>query len=264
VFTSRPQDVEVYQSGAWWPGSLLGWRHDSTGDCQVWVRVVIGGIEETAWTDLSTLRLPERSSEQHLAMAPSLSATEQLKVAAGRLPVPAPADPSATQSLPSMREFASAPAVPTQRTGGRRRAPEPATAELALPDAPSAASVPSTGRHRAPGLGAAGRHRAVDTGIRAAVPDDATGRLPGPVAERVASTASSGGGRRRADRSGASAVAPSPAWVVRPAPADAPPTTAMRTVRRDPEPDLLTRPMRLDDLVPQSRKPRLDGFLSNA
>jgi hypothetical protein len=35
-------------------------------------------------------------------------------------------------------------------------------------------------------------------------------------------------------------------------------------VRVEAEPDLLTRPMRLDDLVPRSRKPRLDGFLSNA
>jgi hypothetical protein len=261
VFTNRPQDVEVYQSGAWWPGSLLGWRHDSTGDCQVWVRVVIGGVEETAWTDLTTLRLPERSSEQHLAMAPSLSATEQLKVAAGRMPVPAPADPSATQSLPSMRGVASAPVVPIQRTGGRRRAPEPATAEFGLPDAPSPAAAPSPGRHRAPGLAAAGRHRAADTGIWPAVPDDATGRLPGPVAERVASAAPSGGGKRRADRSGPSAGAPAPAWAV---PADEPATAALRAARREPEPDLFTRPMRLDDLVPQSRKPRLDGFLSNA
>jgi hypothetical protein len=238
VFTSRPQDVEVYQSGAWWPGSLLGWRHDSAGNCQMWVRVVIGGVEETAWTDLSTLRLPERSSERHLAMAPSLSATEQLKVAAGRMPVPAVVDSSATQSLPSVRERASAPLVPAQRTGGRRRAPEPATAEFAAPGAPSPAAVPvspaavpvspaavpvSPGRHRAPALAAAGRHRAADTGIWAAVADDATGRLSAPV-----------GGRRAARRIDAR--------------------------RAEPEADLLTRPMRLDDLMPQSRKPRLDGL----
>jgi hypothetical protein len=29
------------------------------------VRVVLGGVEETAWTDLATLRLPER----HLSVA---------------------------------------------------------------------------------------------------------------------------------------------------------------------------------------------------
>jgi hypothetical protein len=66
VFTSKPQAVEVYQAGAWWAGELLGWRHAADGSCQVWVRVVLGGVEETAWTDLETLRLPER----HLAMAP--------------------------------------------------------------------------------------------------------------------------------------------------------------------------------------------------
>src|SRR4051795_12946872 len=59
VFTSQPQAVEVYQAGAWWAGELLGWRHDANGSCQVWVRVVLGGVEETAWTDLASLRLPE-------------------------------------------------------------------------------------------------------------------------------------------------------------------------------------------------------------
>src|SRR5688572_25749136 len=65
VFTSQPQAVEVYQAGAWWAGELLGWRHDASGSCQVWVRVVLGGVEETAWTDLASLRLPER----HLTLA---------------------------------------------------------------------------------------------------------------------------------------------------------------------------------------------------
>jgi hypothetical protein len=32
----------------------------------------------------------------------------------------------------------------------------------------------------------------------------------------------------------------------------------------EPEADLFTRPMRLNDLVPQSRKPRLDGSFSRA
>ena len=52
VFTSQPQAVEVYQAGAWWSGELLGWRHDANGTCQVWVRVILGGVEETAWMDL--------------------------------------------------------------------------------------------------------------------------------------------------------------------------------------------------------------------
>jgi hypothetical protein len=261
VFTTRPQDVEVYQAGAWWPGSLLGWRHDSTGDCQVWVRVVIGGVEETAWTDLTTLRLPERSSERHLAMAPSLSATEQLKVAAGRMPVPESAAVSATRSLPPVREAAAASA-PAQQSGGRRRAPEPATAEFALPEAPAAVAAP--GRHRAAGVGVPGRHRASDTGMWPAVADD-TGRMsvPAEAPDLVASAVSSGGGKRRADRSGAAAGQPAGQWAARPSVGDGGPS-GRRALHRDAEPDLLTRPMRLDDLAGQSRKPRLDGFLSNA
>ena len=72
VFTSKPQAVEIYQAGAWWSGELLGWRHAADGSCQVWVRVVLDGAEETAWTDLETLRLPER----HLAMAPEPASAE--------------------------------------------------------------------------------------------------------------------------------------------------------------------------------------------
>ena len=78
VFTSKPQAVEVYQAGAWWAGELLGWRHAADGSCQVWVRVVLGGVEETAWTDLETLRLPER----HLAMAPEPASIESARAAA--------------------------------------------------------------------------------------------------------------------------------------------------------------------------------------
>jgi hypothetical protein len=54
---------------------------------------------------------------------------------------------------------------------------------------------------------------------------------------------------------------PASSWAVRP-PVESP---APRSAGRDQEPDLLTRPMRLDDLAGQSRgKPRLDGFLSKA
>src|SRR5215212_7394804 len=95
VFTSEPQAVEVYQAGTWWAGELLGWRHDADGSCRVWVRVVLGGVEETAWTDLATLRLPER----RLAVAAEPSAryapeTQEMSVArhpAGRRARPADA-----------------------------------------------------------------------------------------------------------------------------------------------------------------------------
>src|SRR5690242_18272403 len=64
VFTNQSQDVEVYQDGVWWPGSLLGWRHDTNGSCQVWVRIRIGGSESTVWTELDALRLPDAAPQR--------------------------------------------------------------------------------------------------------------------------------------------------------------------------------------------------------
>src|SRR5918998_353538 len=68
VFTSSPQSVEIYERGAWWPGSMLGWRHDSRGRCQAWVRVEFAGVVEDAWVDLALLRLPESRAERHLTL----------------------------------------------------------------------------------------------------------------------------------------------------------------------------------------------------
>src|SRR3712207_6477388 len=59
VFTQQSQSVEVHLEGAWWPGSLLGWRHDGGGACEVWVRVTVEGADREAWTDLAEVRLPE-------------------------------------------------------------------------------------------------------------------------------------------------------------------------------------------------------------
>jgi len=69
VFTSSPQSVEIYERGAWWPGSMLGWRHDNGGTCQAWVRVEFAGVVEDAWVDLTLLRLPESRAERHLSLA---------------------------------------------------------------------------------------------------------------------------------------------------------------------------------------------------
>jgi hypothetical protein len=229
VFTSQPQAVEVYQAGAWWPGELLGWRHDDSGTCQVWVRVVLGGVEETAWTELSTLRLPER----HLSVAPSIApsgATDAPDIPVGRSSarlrsVSADADPSATVSLPMVRERSA-----NHPAGGRRRAPD--TGQFPAVQAPSAtAAAPVRGRHRAPAD--PGRHRAADTGLFAVVSNDA----PAP-ADVVASAPVSVG------RSGeAPTLPPRIGW----------------TVPEGVEPDLLTRPMRLSDHAPHSRRPRVDG-----
>ena len=112
VFTSQPQAVEVYQAGAWWAGELLGWRHDADGWCQVWVRVVLGGVEETAWTDLSTLRLPER----HLSVAAPAAyrgpATQEMSVARHPSGRARPADGDAA-GIPKVRELSPCPTAPS-------------------------------------------------------------------------------------------------------------------------------------------------------
>jgi hypothetical protein len=244
VFTSQPQAVEVYQSGAWWPGELLGWRHDTNGTCQVWVRVVLGGVEESAWTDLTTLRLPER----HLALAPEVAparpfATQEM--AAARVSPAAPdaapgRDLAETASLPLRRDRPAAPgrgATAAPSSGGRRRAPEDA-ASTARPASASAAS----GRHRAPAD--PGRHRAADTGLLPAV---SVGSDDRPTAVRPAI----GKGRPNLP-SRAPRIAESPV----PSPRDG------WSAPADPEPELLTRPMRMSDLAPHSRRPRLDGSLA--
>jgi hypothetical protein len=244
VFTSQPQAVEVYQSGAWWPGELLGWRHDADGGCQVWVRVVLGGIEESAWTDLTALRLPER----HLGVAPqadSVRGPATQEMAATRVsPAARPATPardlSETASLPLLRDRSVSPAHSTggsRPSGGRRRAPEEGS--TAPRTAPSAGAA---GRHRAPAD--PGRHRAADTGLLPAV---TLGSVDRPTTQRPAL----GEGRAiptpRSGRATESlATAPGDVW----------------SSSIDPEPELLTRPMRLSDLGHQSRRPRLDGSLS--
>ena len=250
VFTSQPQAVEVYQAGTWWAGELLGWRHDADGSCQVWVRVVLGGIEETAWTDLATLRLPER----HLTVAAESTSryapeTQEMSVArhpAGRRARSGDADSAAVSDslqapdlslvpgrpsapLPSGRR--RAPEEPAVASAGRRRAAEPATAERP-------AVLPSPGRHRA--AGDMGRHRTADTGLLAAVSSEAS---PGSgeatsVARRPAPPARAARPQERIQRARDGWAAPDGL-----------------------EPELLTRPMRLTDQMPHSRRPRVDGSL---
>ena len=231
VFTSQPQAVEVYQAGTWWAGELLGWRHDADGSCQVWVRVVLGGVEETAWTDLATLRLPER----HLSVAapPALRgpSTQEMSVArhpSGRRARSAD-DSVVTASLPKVPELSvvpdptegaapsggrrRAPEVDVQPSGGRRRAPEDAVAVARV-------DTPSSGRHRAPGD--PGRHRTADTDLL-------------PVVAQAALPA----------RPEVGAAPSRETW------------TAPEGLEGD---LLLTRPMRLSDHM-QSRRPRLGGSL---
>jgi hypothetical protein len=266
VFTSQPQAVEVYQAGAWWAGELLGWRHDANGSCQVWVRVVLGGIEETAWTDLATLRLPERRLEMVAEPTPSRYAppTQEMSVArhpSGRRARSAEGD--ATSGMPMVRELSVVPDAPS--VGGRRRAPEELTAATSggRRRAPEESEVASSGgRRRAPEPVAAefpavprspgrhraaadpGRHRTADTGLFPVV----VGGAGAPPAADQPATA--GAGR----------------WTV-PAAREASPVESLPSPRDNwTAPDgldaeLLTRPMRLSDQIPHSRRPRLDGPL---
>lgn len=257
VFTTSPQSVEVFQAGTWWTGELLGWRHDASGACQMWVRVVVGGVEETAWIDLAALRLPER--QLFPATAPSaidsrvkqeLPPAQAISALRGRV---RGGDAATTAALPMIRDEAQAPApaevIAAPRRGGRRRAPEHGVAESAA----SAEAAVAAGRHRAPDD--EGRHRAADTAIFAAV-TDVTDQFPA-----VADDAQSVVEPRRAARPHVGAT-----WSVpsarTPRAEESLGRSEVCTGRIDVEPDLLTRPMRLSDLASHSRRPRVGGSLS--
>jgi hypothetical protein len=217
---------------------MLGWRHDASGSCQAWVRVEFAGVVEDAWVDLALLRLPEARADRHLALArPPKGAAVGSRAHVLDDEAPRSAEVTQTQHLPLVRE-ASAPAggrrVPP--TGGRRRAPETAE-QPAGPAAPPVVDSPSLGRHRAPAAPDAGRHRAADTGLLTAVRADAV-PVPGP------------GGS--ADRWG-----PPPSRSELP-PAGPPARPAPR--RGQVEPDLLTRPMRLEEGVGSVRRSRRDSL----
>jgi hypothetical protein len=297
VFTSQPQAVEVYQAGAWRAGELLGWRHDANGTCQVWVRTVLGGIEQAAWTELSGLRLPERhltvASEPSARAEPSpvadASITQKLPRASSARECSGKSDAAATASMPVVRDLsvvgggasrrggrrrapegpegpegpetvavAAVAALAEPRPGGRRRAPE--SSETVVAAAPSfprpggrrrapedpagveltevvtcAPVVPDAGRHRAAAPVDPGRHRKADTGLFPIVTDVAPA-APAPSAPPVPSPRPEDtfGGRTRS------------AW----------------SAVGEPQPELLTRPMRLSDRIPNARRPGLDGSLT--
>jgi hypothetical protein len=103
---------------------------------------------------------------------------------------------------------------------------------------PATASAPP-GRHRAAAVDA-GRHRASDTGLFPVITEALPAvSLPAVAVPAIPSARSSRhddtfGGR---SRGGGRAVG-------------------------EPEPELLTRPMRLSDHIPHARRPRLDGTLT--
>ncbi len=265
MFTSSPQSVEVYQAGTWWAGELLGWRHDASGTCQMWVRVVVGGVEETAWIELAALRLSDTEASPAAAAGGIDSRVKQVLPPAQAISAlrgrAVGSSAGTTAVLPMVRD--EAPAVAERRTG-RRRAPEEALVGAspleAAPDAPvrvqpvpASEAAAGAGRHRAPDD--EGRHRAADTEVFAAV-TDATDQFS---AVELESTPES---RRTAARPhvGSGRVVPA-ARTARPA--ESLGRAEVCTGRIDVEPDLLTRPMRLSDLAASSRRPRLSGARSS-
>ena len=235
-FTAGPQDVEIYQQGTWLPGSLLGWRHESDGSCQVRVRVVVGGVEQTGWTGLEALRLPERQLPP-AAASPAVTAAHP---ASGDIPVSAVAargfsapfvSPLAGEGHLQVAAPTTSPSADLPRGGGRRRADVATAPDLPVPARP--------GRHRAPAAASpdAGRHRAADTEKWALPTEDAwrdAAQTWGALRREDAGTGRSGGAR------------------------PLPLASHEESPRREPDAQLLTRPMRLRDAVPHARDGR-DG-----
>lgn len=167
VFASEPQEVEVQRDGAWWPGALLGWRHEADGSCRVSVRLAVTGAQSACWVDLWDVRLPQgaRPADPVPTAAQSRLAGASAEEVAG--------DRGATRSLAAVVGHSRAESPldgGTQRPGGRRRAPEEEGWATAVSwDGGDAHGVrpPLPGRHRAPAVGGvgAGRHRATDTGV---------------------------------------------------------------------------------------------------
>ncbi|SET18568.1 hypothetical protein SAMN04488546_1569 [Geodermatophilus poikilotrophus] len=172
VFTQQSQSVEVHLEGAWWPGSLLGWRHDGGGACEVWVRVTVDGADRETWTDLAGVRLPEVYPAP--ALVPDAGADPFAGPAEELLPGAAAA-PLLSLSEAAAREQRVAGVLPAPApVRRRRRHGGDVTAELPAVDG----GGQPVGRHRASAV--AGRHRAADAPAEAphAEPTDATVLMP--------------------------------------------------------------------------------------
>ena len=221
VFSNQPQDVEVYRDGVWWPGLLLGWRHDAHGSCQVWVRIEAGGSESTIWTELESLRLPGAVHERPLGSVPNGAGGETERPVVG-------ADPAATREL---RRIDDGPRA--GRSARRATEPAPIGAEVEPDAVPSwrlaaarAGGAATPGRHRAPAAG--GRHRAADTETFPAVPD-----VESTVRQRVAWP-----------------VAVEDGWPVVVEEPRSAPSSRSWAPRTESDSDLFTRPLRLNPVSP--------------
>jgi hypothetical protein len=171
VFSQQSQRCEVFVEGVWWPGSLLGWRHDGAGACAMWVRVTVAGVERETWSDLADVRLPEAWPTPVLVpdsgVDPFAGLGEELLPGAAAAPLLSLSEAAAREQRVAGVLSAPAPAAGRRRRrhGGDVTAEQPAV------------HGPSAGRHRA------GRHRAADGATQAgeardAEPSDATVLLP--------------------------------------------------------------------------------------
>jgi hypothetical protein len=156
AFTHQSQSVEVSVDGAWSPGSILGWRHDADGSCEVWVRATVGGAEREIWASLADLRLPGQGPA--VAVAPGVgpgASAASTAVDLGR----AAARERLVAGVLGTPELSPAGVAGQGRR--RRRHGVDVTAEM-----PSIGRGLS-GRHRAPA--GAGRHRAAGDETRVAL-----------------------------------------------------------------------------------------------
>lgn len=140
---ARPLEAEVFAEGAWWPGAVLGWRHDESGECEAQVRVLAAGTEQELWVGLAAVRLPETGDRSG----------------------PLPESPAETvvMSRADLRGLMTA-GLPG-RGARRRRHASDLTAELPV----LRSAEDEVGRHRAPAAG--GRHRAEDDARPGPAPD---------------------------------------------------------------------------------------------
>ncbi len=169
VFTRQSQHCEVVVEGVWWPGSLLGWRHDGAGACELWVRVTVAGVDRETWRDLADVRLPEARPAP--VLVPDGGGDPFAGLGEELLPGAA-AGPLLSLSEAAAREQRVA-GVLSAPVAGRRRRRHGGDVTAEQP----AAHGPSAGRHRA------GRHRATDAAAQAgeardAEPSDATVLMP--------------------------------------------------------------------------------------
>ena len=108
---AAPIPVEFPYAGGWYPGFLLGWRHEGAHDCRIRVQCVIGGLRRTTWVTLADLRLPEPATPVRQAdvpprpQRPSVPPTGATPRPARSHPVPSYAAP-----LPRTGDWTLAPA----------------------------------------------------------------------------------------------------------------------------------------------------------